>query len=170
MHTNSFKLCSKYSRAVLSSDEISGLRVFLTKLNTSTAEININSICMKCTSITLNGKMFSSAGKRSKPVVVMALWEYGIPPTSLVDPHTPNVNIRPVITMQRLHIQWIPVMFLHMYPGFFHILIDTTWGNLLNCGAILFLNQLTTRALLYHSRTCIVAVLMVLSFMKMNTF
>jgi hypothetical protein len=54
---------------------------------------------LKYSSITLNGKVFSFAGKRAKPSVAMALWEedlYGKPPTSLVDPYKPNVNIRPV--------------------------------------------------------------------------
>lgn len=43
--------------------------------------------------------MFSSAGKKVKPVVAMALWEedlYGKPPTPLPDPYESNINVRPV--------------------------------------------------------------------------
>ena len=101
MSLKSFELPPKYTRAVLSSDEISGLNILLSKLTTipGPAVININSIYTKFSTVTLKGKVFSSAGKKSKPVIAMALWEeevHGKQPTPLPDPHERNANIHPV--------------------------------------------------------------------------
>jgi hypothetical protein len=97
----SFKLASKYTRAVLSPEQISGLKCLLSKSNSlyESATIDVNSIFMKYSTITLEGKIFSSAGKKKQPVVAMALWDveiYGLPPTSLPNPEERNANIRPV--------------------------------------------------------------------------
>jgi hypothetical protein len=62
--TNSFKLSLKHTRAVLSSDEISGLSSLLHSLNNIPESAVLD---MKFTSITFKGKTFSSAGKSSKP-------------------------------------------------------------------------------------------------------
>lgn len=99
--SSTFQLSSKHIRAVLSSDQITGICTLLPKLNSciSGQITDINLTFMKFTSITLKGKVFKSAGKKVAPVVAMALWDediYGRPPTPLPDPHERNANIRPV--------------------------------------------------------------------------
>jgi hypothetical protein len=99
--SGTFELCSKHTRHVLTSEEITSLKSLLLKLNDipQSAIIDVTSIFFKFSSVGIRGKVFSSAGKKSKPVVAMALWEedlYGQPPTPLPDPHELNSNIRPV--------------------------------------------------------------------------
>ena len=97
----SCKLGLKYTRAVLSPDEISNLGILFTKLSSSPASsvIEVNAIFMKFSSVVVKGKTFSSSGKKTTPVVAMALWDeriYGKQPTPLPDPYEQHSNICPV--------------------------------------------------------------------------
>lgn len=99
INTNECKLGSKYTRDVLSPDAISSLGILLPKINNSSTRCDVNSVFMKYSSVIMKGKKFSSTGKKTKPVIVMALWDeavYGNPPTTLPGPHDRNANIRPV--------------------------------------------------------------------------
>lgn len=99
INTDIFKLGSICTRDVLSPDAISALGIFIPKIISSSAIIDVNSIFMKYSSITLKGKTFSSAGKKTKPVVAMAMWDesiYGKPPTTLPGAGERNANTRPV--------------------------------------------------------------------------
>ena len=122
------------------------------------------------TSIGIRGKTFCSAGKKSKPVVAMALWEedlYGHPPTPLPDP---NSNIRPVNVHHYAKVIYsvdgVPTHDILAFVSWSDIL----WANRLNYGASLFLNLLTIYAHLCHLRTSTVVVPMASSYTKMNIF
>ena len=97
-----FILPTKYSRGVLTTSEICVLEKLYFKLSSShSSTCIVNSIFLKYSSVTINGKYFRSAGKQSNvPVVILASWDenlYGstptpqprsslLPPTSILRP------------------------------------------------------------------------------------
>jgi len=98
-----FVLPTKFSRGVLTMGEIGFLEQLYSKVtNTPSSTCTVNSIFLKYSSLTINGKHFGSSGKRSKvPVVVLASWDeslYGSTPTPLPSSSLlpPTSILRPV--------------------------------------------------------------------------
>ena len=82
--SNEFQLPTKYSRGVLTSNEVVIFKRLLAKLTPNDeSTIVVNSIFLKYSSITIKGRHIRSSGKQLKtPVVVMASWDdnlYGVP-------------------------------------------------------------------------------------------
>ena len=99
--TDSFTLPRKYRRCVFDLSDLEVLKNLYSKLYPEYYDINVHSVYMKYSSISLNGKDYRSSGKcTSNPYVVLASWNqsyYGPPPTSLPEEafHL-NSNERPV--------------------------------------------------------------------------
>lgn len=94
------QLPSKYSRGVLSSDEVDALKQLYSKVANTDEPIFVNSVFQKFESITINGKEYSSSGKqRTIRGVVQASWDtvlYGNPPTTLPSNSLVPSSLRPV--------------------------------------------------------------------------
>ena len=101
--SDEFRLPSKSTRGVLTSDELSAVHELYCKLypNSISHSVVPNSVCTRYSTVTLRGRPFGSAGK-GKPsgnTTILCTWEesvYGSPPTSLPDAGMPHANARPV--------------------------------------------------------------------------
>ena len=100
LSSNDFKMATKYSRGVLTSDELDVLQQLFCKLHGPAASVIVNSIFFKYLTVTINGREFRASGKRTKvPSVVLASWDtqlYGMPPTPLPYATSVALNMRPV--------------------------------------------------------------------------
>lgn len=100
---NGFTLPSRYSRALLSPEEVKQFEEMYSKYrNDDSLEITVNTIIfLKYSSITLKGREFRSSGKQTNnTAVAMASWDsdlFGDPPTELPTDLVPsNTFQRPV--------------------------------------------------------------------------
>ena len=100
--TNNFKLPTKCTRGVLSSSEVDALKQLYLRYGNheSTATCVVNSIFLKYSSVTINGREFRSSGKRTKnQAITLTSWDdnlYGNPLTPLPDSNRQDSNVRPV--------------------------------------------------------------------------
>ena len=99
--SNGFQLPRKASRGVLTTDEVNVIEQLYTKLTVDQESLFVvNSVYLKYSSITINGRQFGSSGKRTTTsVVAQASWDeklYGNPATPLPDSLAANNTLRPV--------------------------------------------------------------------------
>lgn len=98
-------LPNNYTRNALDADTMAIVKDLIKKINQvpDVGHIHVNTIYLQYSSVTLEGKIFSSSiGQHRSPCIVQVQWNedyYGNPPTELPEPSEPRSNIRPV----RLH-------------------------------------------------------------------
>jgi len=88
-------------RATLDGSSRENLKILFCKLHPGTREheVVVNTIIEKYSSVSLNGKTFSTSSKNTVPYIAIGTWNetlFGFPPTPLSDSYLPTANIRPV--------------------------------------------------------------------------
>ena len=99
----SLTLPFKYTKDGFDLETVGLLKLLLGKVSLHHVvdnDINVNTIFLKYSSITISGKEYSSSIKQRKgPCIMQALWKeelYGTMPTVLPESYLPGSNIRPV--------------------------------------------------------------------------
>jgi len=94
-------LPKKRKRATLDGRSKGNLKILFCKLHPGIREheVVVNTIIEKYSSVSLNGKTFSTSSKSTAPYIASGIWNealFGSPPTPLPDSYLPTANIRPV--------------------------------------------------------------------------
>ena len=95
-------LPTKYTRGMLTTTEIDVLKQLVIKItNNPSVSCTVNSIFLKYSSFSIDGKYFRSCNKSKLPAVVLATWDenlYASPPTQLPSSSLlpPTSIVRPV--------------------------------------------------------------------------
>ena len=107
-------LPTKCKRPTLDERSKEVLKTLFCKLHPETRadEVAVNTIIEKYSSVSLNGKTFSTSTKNSVPYIAGGVWNetlFGSPPSPLPESYLPTSNIRPVEINHYLKV-WFIIM------------------------------------------------------------